>query len=310
MGSPEDVEHLAVYRHCVERIRAMWADFLRKRSERLTHHPFQTEPVEKVTESILEDLFTYVLDWPLAGFNPQVEHADIALSNLGIRWVIVEAKRPGTLAWHRRAVDEALDQAVGYASAQQVRCVAVSDGVMLYAADLVDGGKRDRVFVSLAQEEAPADLWWLSVQGIYRLRGSTEGAALRLLPEQPVAKTFGLDDPQTDEVILHPKYKLPARCFAYVSDPLNPRTWKLPYLCVDGSVDLKRLPKAIQCIVTNYRGTRVSGLPESAIRAILERLAQAAQQAGHLPPTVTNPAPVYLQLIEVLKQLGIATPVL
>ncbi len=309
MGSLDDIGHLAVYRHCVERIGSMWADFLRRRMERLTTHPFQKEPLEKVTESILEDLFTGVLDWPLAGINLQVEHADIVLSHLGVRWLIIEAKRPGTLAWHRRSVDQALDQAVGYAVAQQVRCVAVSDGVMLYAADLAHGGKRDRAFVSLEQTEAPVDLWWLSVQGIYRPRQSAEEAALRVLPEEPIAGTSGSDVVQVQEGVLHPKYKLPAHCFAYVSDPSNPRTWKLPYLCLDGTVDPKRLPKAIQCILTNYRGTRVRGLPETAIPAILERLARAARQAGHLPPAVANPAPVYLQLIEALKQLGITIPV-
>lgn len=265
--------------------------------------------MEKVTESILEDLFTGVLDWPLPGFNPQVERADIALSNLGIRWLIVEAKRPGALAWRRRAVDQALDQGVGYAAAQQVRCVAVSDGVMLYAADLADGGRRDRVFVSLTHSEAPVDLWWLSVQGIYRPRSFTEEAALRLLPDEPLVVASEPEELQLDQVVLHPKYKLPAHCFAYVSDPSNPRTWKLPYLCLDGTVDGKRLPKAIQCILTNYRGARVSGLPEMAIPAILQRLARAALQAGHLPPAVANPAPVYLQLVEALKQLGIAAPV-
>lgn len=309
MGSSDEVGHLAVYRHCVERIRSTWVEFLRKRSERLTPHPFQPDPMEKVTESILEDLFTGVLDWPLAGFNPHVERADIVLSNLGIRWLIVEAKRPGALAWNRRGVDKALDQAAGYAAAQQVRCVAVSDGVMLYAADLVGGGRRDRAFVSLAQSEGPVELWWLSVQGIYRPRGSAEEAALRLLPDEPLVGASEPGAAQVEPVILHPKYKLPAYCFAYVSNPSNPRTWKLPYLCLDGTVDVKRLPKAIQCILTNYRGTRVRGLPEAAIPAILERLARAAFQAGHLPPAIANPAPVYLQLAEALKQLGITAPV-
>ena len=231
-----------------------------------------------------------MLDWPLSGFNPQVEHADVVLSNLGLRRMIVEAKRPGSLAWHRHAVDQALDQAMGYAAAQQVRCVAVSDGLMLYAADIVDGGKRDRVFISLAEAEPPLDLWWLSVQGIYRPRPLAPGAAIRLLPDEPVVTEPVASLPQDGPGILHPKYKLPAHCFAYVADYLKPRTWKLPYLCADGTIDAKRLPKAIQCILTNYRGGRVSGIPEAAMPAVLERLARAAHQAGHLPPAVAIPA--------------------
>lgn len=138
------IDHLAVYHRCAERIRSGWAEFLARRSEQLVPHPFAALAVEKVTENILRDLFVTVLDWPSSCFVPQVGHADIVLSNLGVRWIIVEAKRPGALAWHRRAVERALDQASGYAAEQRVRCVAVSDGVMLYAADLVDGGRRDR----------------------------------------------------------------------------------------------------------------------------------------------------------------------
>lgn len=306
MGSSDEVGHLAVYRRCVERVRWAWAEFLCKRSERLTPHPLLGDHSEKVTENILEDLFTAALDWPLSGFNPQVERADIVLSNLGVRWLIVEAKRPGSLAWHRRAVDQALDQAMGYAEQQGVRCVAVSDGIMLYAADISNGGKRDRAFISLADAEPPLDLWWLSVQGIYRPRPFAPGAAIRLLPEEPVVIEPVGSPSQDAPEILHPKYRLPAHCFAYVTDYSKPGTWKLPYLCADGTIDAKRLPKAIQCILTNYRGGRVGGIPEAAIPGILERLARAALMAGHLPPIVTNPAPVYLQLAEALKQFGIA----
>jgi hypothetical protein len=195
---------------------------------------------------------------------------------------------------------------MGYAASQQVRCVAVSDGVMLYAADLVDGGRRDRVFISLEEAEPPLDLWWLSVQGIYRPRPFALGAAIRLLPEEPVVTEQAASLPQDGPGILHPKYKLPAHCFAYVADYSKPSTRKLPYLCSNGTIDARRLPKAIQCILTNYRGGRVSGIPEGAMPAVLERLARAAWQAGQLPPAMPNPAPVYLQLAEALEQLGIA----
>lgn len=72
------------------------------------------------------------------------------------------------------------------------------------------------------------------------------------------------------------------------------------------AIDAERLPKAIQCILTNYRGARVSGIPEQAIPAVLSRLAQAAARAGHMPPAAANPAPVYRQLSEALEQLGIS----
>ena len=71
------------------------------------------------------------------------------------------------------------------------------------------------------------------------------------------------------------------------------------------SIDAKRLPKAIQCILSNYRGARVSGIPEQAIPAVLARLAGAAVRAGHRSPVASNPARVYRQLPDALKQLDI-----
>ncbi len=302
----DKLESLAAYRHCSERICVAWPEFLVRRASRLQPHPLLGKTPERVTESILEDLFTNVLDWPLESFNPQVEYADIVLSDHGFRWMIIEAKRPGTLAWNRSAVDRALDQAIRYAAEQRVRCVAVSDGEMLYAAEIADGGKRDRIFVRLGSAEAPLDLWWLSVQGIYRPREFDEGRSFRLLPEEPIEVSPNLiTEPHDGKALLHPKYKLPARCFAYVGNHANPRTWKLPYLNEDGTIDAKRLPKAIQCILTNYRGARVGGIPEESIPAVLARLAGAAGRAGHMSPGASNPAPVYRQLADALEQLKI-----
>jgi hypothetical protein len=68
------------------------------------------------------------------------------------------------------------------------------------------------------------------------------------------------------------KDSLHSSCFAYVGDANDFATWKLPYRLAGGSVDLKRLPKAIQCIIGNYRGAQVSGIPEPAIPDVLGRL--------------------------------------
>ena len=300
----DNLESLAAYQHCSQRICTAWPGFLERRAARLEPHPLLGNTPEKITEDILQDLFTMVLDWPLGSFNPQVEHADIVLSYLGIRHLIIEAKRPGTLAWSRNAVDRALDQATGYAGQQRVSCVAISDGVMLYAADLKEGGKSDRVFVRLDSPEPPPDLWWLSMHGVYRPREFPQGASLHLLPEEPMP-VAAVPEAGNGEALLHPKYKLPAHCFAYIGNHANPRSWKLPYLNEDGTIDARRLPKAIQCILSNYRGARVGGIPEQAIPAVLNRLADAATRAGHMPPAAPNPAPVYQQLAAALKQLDI-----
>lgn len=299
-----ELGRLALYRRCVERIQHEWPGFQERRDKRVIPHPLLGDAAEKVAESILEDLFTTVLDWPLSSFNPQVEHADIVLTDLAIKRIIVEVKRPGALSWNRRAVEQALEQATRYASDQKVKCVAVSDGAMLYAADLNDGGMQDRIFVSLASNEAPLELWWISSCGIYRPVEERTAGVLRFPREEPIAAQSPAPN-EAIESLMHPRYKLPARCFAFVPDFSNPRTWKLPYLLLDGTVDAKRLPKAIQAILSNYRGAKVGGIPEEAIPAVLQRLAQAAMQAGHMPPLASNPAPVYRQLAEALEQLGV-----
>ena len=82
----------------------------------------------------------------------------------------------------------------------------------------------------------------------------------------------------------------------------KPATWKLPYLKADGTVDDKRLPKAIQCLLSNFRGTKVKNIPESDVSQVLLRLARCAKSAELLPPESIRPAPVYQQLVMVLEQ--------
>ncbi|MCL5262867.1 MAG: type I restriction enzyme HsdR N-terminal domain-containing protein [Acidobacteria bacterium] len=302
-GQPqEECSQLTSYRNCTQRIRTEWGHFKCKREERLAQERRYGEASEKVAENILEDLFTSVLDWPLGNFNHQIQYADIVLTDLGIKKLIVEAKRPGALRWNRGAVDRALEQAERYAREQKVQVIAVSDGQMLYAANLVDGGREDRVYVALDAGEPPLDLWWLSMQGIWR---EAPYKSMSLLPPEPkIPVGDGLTTTGTGNgSLLHPKYHLPARCFAYVRDPEKTSTWKLPYLLADGAIDTKRLPKAVQCILSNYRGAKVQGIPETAIPVVLKKLAEAAECAGHLPPRSQSPMDVYRLLQDALNQL-------
>jgi hypothetical protein len=291
---------LASQRHCIERIRASWGAFCVKRRERLAQQERHGIAAERVAENIVEDLFTMVLDWPLSDVNNQVEYADLLLTSLGIKYLLIEVKRPGALAWSRRAVEAALAQARRYADEQKVSCVAVSDGYMLYAADVVDGGLRDRLLVSLDSHDPQEALWWLSVHGIYRPRESSEADSLSL--SEPASAPESPSLPNDD--ILHPKYRVPASCFAYVGHAAKTSTWKLPFRTPDGNVDLARLPKAIQCILSNYRGVKVSGIPENAVPDVLVRLANAAASLGKMPHQAPDTAPVYHQLAAVLDQLG------
>jgi hypothetical protein len=298
---------LASYRRCCERIRETWPAFAARREERLQQQARFGTAAEKVAENILEGLFSDVLDWSIGEVNNQVGYVDLLLTRLGVKYLVVEVKRPGALAWNSVAVARALDQACGYADAQKVRAVAVSDGYMFYAADVVRGGLRDRVFVDLSSRDPQEDLWWVSVHGIYRPRTEAHQPGLDLLPK-----------PATDEVApapvgegtrLHPKYKLPAHCFAYVGDASDPHTWSLPYCLDSGAIDVRRLPKAIQAILSNYRGTKVSKIPEAAIPDVLVRLGKAAARLHRMPSQCGETAAAYEQLEAALDQLGRLTEV-
>lgn len=293
-----DYRQLASYQRCVRRIGEAWPTFAARRRQRLRQGLFDA-PVEKVAENIAEDLFTGVLDWSLDGVNLQIGRADIVLSELGIKRLVLEVKRPGSLIWHRRAVEAALDQARGYAAEQKVGAVAVTDGSMVYAADVrPGGGMSDRVLAALDTDVAPAELWWVSVHGIYRpcppatgdLAWPAAGAANGALEEA----ANGLRD--------H-RYHLPSRCFAYVGAPGEVSTWKLPYLLETGAPDTKRLPKAIQSILSNYRGARVS-IPRESVADVLVRLAVAAATLRKLPCQRADASAAYVEAHRALEQLG------
>jgi hypothetical protein len=251
---------LASYRRFETHLTTNWPTFTAKRSERLRQQGRFGEASERVAENIVEDLFTVALDWKLGDINNQVDYADIVVTRLGIKYCIVETKRPGALAWNRAAVHSALEQARRYADEQKVTCIAVSDGVMFYAANIEKGGLHDRIFVSLESKEPHNDLWWLSEHGVYRPRIGPQDEPLTLLETAPATKAIRTQEDST--ALLHPKYCLPAQCFAYAGDANRPTTWKLPYLSEDGNIDVRRLPKAIQAILSNYRGARVSSVPE------------------------------------------------
>jgi hypothetical protein len=295
-----DVTSLASYARCQERLTANWREFSERRAQRLVQQERHGVAAEKVAENILEDLFTGALDWQLSDLNNQLGFADLVLTSQGVKHLVVELKRPGALAWNRRAVEAALAQACRYAAEQKVKQVAISDGYLLYSAELAHGGLQDRVYASLESAEPDEQLFWLSVHGIYRPRPASGAATLRLLPEHE-APACVVEELSAD-ALLHPKYQVPAACFAYVGNAAKPTTWKLPYRLADGSVDLRRLPKAVQAILSNYRGVKVSGIPEADIPDVLVRLACAAASLGKMPGQVGETAPVYHQLAEALDQ--------
>jgi hypothetical protein len=279
---------LASARTCIARIRDRWTPFQEARSRHLAAVATNQAPAEKVAENILCELFTTLLDRSVEQVRLQEERVDLMLTRAGLGYLIVEVKRPGSFDG-RGSVLRALAQARRYAVELKMDRVAVSDACLFEAYDLMPDGCRLRAAAHLAAPEPAEDLWWLSTRGIYRT--------------PPSAVTVGNGD-LADDDRLHPKYGLPVRCFAHVGDPTHPSTWKLPYLLADGSVDAKRLPKAIGAIIRDYRGEHVKGLSPEHSRQALVLLAAAAVRTGRMPHQDPTPAKVYIALLQHLNEIG------
>ncbi len=163
---------------------------------------------EKVAENILEDFFTIALDWQLGDMNNQLQYADIVLTNRGIKRLLVEVKRPGSLKLDQLSLEQALSQARRYADEQRVRTIAVSDGALFYAADIVNGGLQRRSYLRLDATAHSLDAWWVSTDGIYRTPASLGGADSATAPVTAAGGTDTNAAPATAEpVLLHPKHK-------------------------------------------------------------------------------------------------------
>jgi hypothetical protein len=69
-------------------------------------------------------------------------------------------------------------------------------------------------------------------------------------------------------------------------------------------LEWSRHPKAIQAILSNYRGARLSTVPETAIPEVLVTLARTAHHLGKLPAHGQDAPRTYVQLQEALEQVG------
>jgi hypothetical protein len=152
---------LARQRKCVEQIRVRWPAFLAARQAHLRSHGIGQTPAEKVAENILCDLFTNVLDWTTEQVRLQENRVDLLLTRLGVKYLIVETKRPGSFDGPA-SIGRALGQARRYAEEFNVDKIAVSDGCILKAHDMAKSSLRPRLQVHLSDSIPPDDLWWLT----------------------------------------------------------------------------------------------------------------------------------------------------
>jgi len=298
---PDDHHLLASYQRCVNNVQARWNDFLRARTNMLSPAQRFGRVAEKASENIVGTLLTTVLDWSDRDLNWQLDYADLVVTNNFFKHLVVETKRPGLL-WSESERLRAIEQARGYALEQKINRLAITDGELLFATNVENGVWTPRVSVNLSACVPPCEeLWWLSKDGIHRPHTITHE---EFFPPDFVQVASLHDETGPAETdLLHPKYHIPAGCFAYVGNPNRTSTWSLPYLLADGTVDTKRLPKAIGALITNYRGTKVKSIPDEAMPEVFRRLARAAETAGKMPrPGVRSPE-VYEQLATIIAQL-------
>lgn len=297
-------KELAAYKRFIQHAQTRWESFLTQRSEKLSQQTRFEKAPEKVSENIVGTLLTTVLGWEEGDLNWQLDRADLVVTRNFVKYLVIETKHPGSLRT-QRTIDAALQQARRYADEQRVNRIAICDGFLFYGADIESGGIRHRTAFDLTQPQAPHDsLWWVSIDGVYRAcESEPDISILTRLQEKDDHERQSVND---STEIIHPKYQLPAQCFAYVGDSRKISTWKLPYLQFDGRPDLKRLPKAAQALASNYRGAKVAGIPESAIPDVFRRLGLAAKEAGKMPAPGISAAPIYQQLSEIIEQLNAA----
>jgi hypothetical protein len=296
---------LALYRKFTQRLTTTWPEFLRRREQWLCQLSRNGTAAEKVAENIIEDFFTVALDWSIETFNHQLNRAYMVLSRLGQKRLLIEAKRPDSLAPESASLEKALLQAERYATEQSVKSIVVSDGTYLHTVDLINGGRRIRCAVRLDTPEAPLETWWVSVNGVYREVDALEADVLidsiRTTDEPAQCAVEEIGEPS---VLLHHKHKVPHQCFAYVGNVLDTKTWKLLYRFPDGTVDAKHLPGAIRAIASVYRGVSVKDIPEEAVGDVLVRLALAAKAIRKLPGQTAKVQYSYQQLFDALSALG------
>lgn len=299
-------QNLSTYKQHVERVEETWSEFLTRRKDMLAQAGRFGAVPEKATETIIGSLLTEVLDWTTRDLNWQLDYADLVITRNYCKHLLVETKRPGALHTNRDAIIQAFGQAHRYADEQHVTTIAVSDGHLLRAADITDGGLKSRCVTDLASSAPPVDsLWWISVHGIYREPLSTISGDPYQTLERSQSNEDGFREPESvsTEELLHHKYKLPARCFAYVPDANNPSGWKLPYRLDNNEPDSRRLSMAIQSLLSNYRGAQVGGIPDEAIPAVMRRLEVAARELGKMPDQLATTANAYKNLAAALEQL-------
>lgn len=226
---------------------------------------------------MLERLLSDVLGYEPDQIDREPDHADFLLLYRGVKLMVIETK-DWDVFHKQEALDAALLQACTYAKRHRVQYIAAFDGVRLVLGERAGNEIRLKIELCIDEDEPHENLFFFSHYGLSKLPKDVM-RALPISPNEVAAVDMNLSEYKT-----HHGVKLHYSCFAYIGDLRAKSTWKMPYRNEDGSVDTRRIDKAVNYLFSpgGYRGAtaRESSVPQAAQPEVARKLAIAYQEIG------------------------------
>lgn len=271
MASETNLE-LSIKKH----IQTEWSTFRERYKKIVSEYERGSRLHEKDIEIIFHSLAEGPLGYEIEQLSTQREYADYALVDRGLKLAIVEIKsfRAFASKQEQSQLESALIQAARYAHRHRTPHLMAFDGVILTLAELegVQDVIKVHIQVNIEADEPPGNLFYFTHYGLFC--HPTE--ELLTLPYDA--------DEDAELKKTHHGVKLHYSCFAHVGDIRDKGTWRAPYRNPDGSVDVKRLPHAVNYLLSpsGHRGKQASRqrIPEAATPLVALRLAKAYKEIG------------------------------
>lgn len=267
-----------------------WAVFKEFRAGTYQHVLHGRRLSEQDVGSVFERLLTGPLGYSPTQIDRQPDFADYILLARDLKLAVVETK--GWEAFRTNgSLDDALLQAANYAARHRVKHLFAFDGEVIALA--MQDGETIRVMKELRVdgEETPADLFFFTEYGLSKI------------PDEPMRSfQFQSSSKLPNEYKKHHGVLLAPECFAYVGDPRDKATWRLPYRNSDFTVDTSRIDKAVNYLLSpgGYRGVTVTdkSIPEGASVYVAKTLAKAYKEIGRWNDGKCKPAETLRQYLQ------------
>jgi hypothetical protein len=242
----------------------------------------------------LERLLAGPLGYSPGQIRRQSDFIDYELLARDLKLAVVETK-----GWEAFRTDgslnEALEQAAKYAARNHVKHFFAFDAEVIALA--TQEGNTISVMKELRVdgEESPEDLYFFTEYGLSKVS------------DEPL-RSFQFVEPlsSSSEYKTHHGVSLSRDCFAYVGDPRDKTTWRLPYRNPDLTVDTSRIDKAVNYLLSpgGYRGITVTdkSIPEGASVYVARTLAKAYKEIGRWNDGKCKPVE---KLRQYLQQKGV-----